>query len=1486
MNLQSITHPQQLAQVLALSGVGTWRFDHGDGVLQVSPSVLAQIRGDPLDAIAPRAEVREDLVHEADWPGLISRLVAAQALADASVRFRVLGPHGVWRWLEAKGRVQSFDGDGRPAVSAGVVADVSDHVWAEMHHRLQLDFAETLLRNPDRDTLVSAMLDTALALEDIDAGGIYARNADGGYTLGSHRNLSKAFLASARHVAPGSQRAMIVDAGEMLVAAAEPDSSGRVDPLLQDEALRSEGFCAAVILPIRVAGRVQVCLNLASRHARRLPTITIDFLRSLASQFGVALERLAMRETADLHRRNLEHFLESLPDFVLVLDLSGTIVYANPAAQKLRCGREELLGRNLLSIIAPDAQPAGGAVLRQLLRGEHTTARLPLLRCDGRTIAGHGQARAGTWDGEPALLTIWRDLGELQDLQDQLLVRNRFQRALLDNFPFMVWLKDTEGRVLETNRAAALVFGYRNADLLRGKTDMDLWPPELARHFQEQDLAVLADRQSRQYEEQLAVGDRRRWFEIFKSPVSLEGKLIGTVGFARDIDRRRRAEAAFEKEHRLLRTLVDSSPDLVWLKDRDGAFLACNRRFEALVGRTEASLLGCTDFDLHPTDVAESLRRDDLDVIEAGTSLRSESWVTFPADGHRELLEKIKTPVFDATGELIGVLGVGRDITQRVEADRARSELLTRFQRMTDHLPGFTYQFRLGAEGATSFPFASSGMAQTCGIDLSDLPDASAFISAIHPDDLAEFFSSLTDSARQLCTWDHWYRITTVDGRVKWIHGQAMPQRMPDGGTLWHGYAHDATSEREASERLRLSASVFEYSYNGIMITDAQNIITEVNPAFCRITGYDPQEAIGRSPRMLSSGRQDAAFYAAMWRALETNGHWSGEIWNRRKSGEVYAEALSISVVRDAAGSVSHYVAFFSDITHLKTHEAELAHIAHYDALTGLPNRRLLSDRMKMALSQARRNRSVVGLCMLDLDGFKEINDVHGHEVGDQLLVEISQRIVATLREDDTVARLGGDEFVLVLSNPQGTAVFDDSLAGLLDRVLSRIAEPMVIGEAVVHVTASIGVALYPEDDTDPDTLLRHADQAMYRAKQEGKARYILFDVEQDLSARQRLEQLAQLARAIRTGELVLWYQPRVDLVSGRVIGVEALVRWQHPELGLRMPEMFLPLLSGLPLEITFGEWVISEAIGQLRVWAEQGLAIDLSINISPAHLLSGRLCGFLVGEIARNPQVQSHRIELEIVESAAIDDFARASSVLKQCRDLGFRISLDDFGTGFSSLTHLRELPVDLLKIDRSFVQAMLEDPNDLGIVDSVIRLAQAFDCPVVAEGMETPEQGAALLLLGCDQAQGYFFSRPLPADHIGTWLAARADGEDLPVLQARHHSVDRLVVETVIHHQTQWTRKVTDRIEAWLAHPTCAIDLAPSRLQQWCQRSGAARFRRRDGFARLVSELADVQRVAEDCLHLAQTGQEEQVRAHLPDLHKASDRVIEAARTLVRAQ
>lgn len=429
--------------------------------------------------------------------------------------------------------------------------------------------------------------------------------------------------------------------------------------------------------------------------------------------------------------------------------------------------------------------------------------------------------------------------------------------------------------------------------------------------------------------------------------------------------------------------------------------------------------------------------------------------------------------------------------TRNAQKSRDLAEREQRLHNLVTHVPGVIYQYRLRADGSSHFPYASAGIETVYGISPADvLEDAAAVFAIIHPDDRDHVVRSIQESAASLTQWRCQYRVNLPDGRCIWLDGQSTPVRNPDGSTTWHGYIRDVTDIRNADHRLRLAASVFANSYEGIVITDADSIILDVNPSFSRITGYSADEVIGNTPRILNSGRQQPAFYEQMWAAIRDSDHWRGEIWNRRKNGEVYVEMLAISAVRDAAGKLTHYVGVFSDISSLKAHAAELERIAHFDPLTGVPNRRLLNDRLTRAVARARRSTKLLAVCYLDLDGFKPINDQHGHATGDQLLVEVTRRLQHTLREEDTLARIGGDEFVLLLG---GIASIAESHAAL-ERVLAETSAPVELGDETVSVSTSIGVTLFPLDDSDAETLLRHADMAMYEAKEAGRNCYRMFD--------------------------------------------------------------------------------------------------------------------------------------------------------------------------------------------------------------------------------------------------------------------------------------------------------------------------------------------------------------------------------------------------------
>lgn len=560
-----------------------------------------------------------------------------------------------------------------------------------------------------------------------------------------------------------------------------------------------------------------------------------------------------------------------------------------------------------------------------------------------------------------------------------------------------------------------------------------------------------------------------------------------------------------------------------------------------------------------------------------------------------------------------------------------------------------------------------------------------------------------------------------------------------------------AIEQSRAESRLQMAASVFTHAREGILITDSQGNIIEANQVFADITGYSRKEVMGKNPRILQSGLHDQEFFSSLWQSLVDTGNWQGEVWNRRKNGELYAAMMTISAVQDIHGITQNYVNLFTDITPLKEHQRQLEYIAHYDALTGLPNRVLLADRLKQAMARSHRNGRSLAVLYLDLDGFKTVNDQHGHDTGDQLLVNISHRLKEVLREGDTLARIGGDEFVVVMVDLERPQDYE----AVLNRLLSVAAEPVTLNQHLLLVSASIGATLYPQDDADADQLLRHADQAMYLAKQAGKNCYHLFDIAKDIAVKTQRESLEHIRIALDRKEFVLHYQPQVNMRTGEIVGAEALVRWQHPERGLLSPAHFLPVIEDHPLSIELGDWVINDALQQIAHWQRLGLLIPVSVNIGALQLQRSEFVTQLAAQLAAHPQVPPAYLQLEIVETSALEDIAEVADIMRRCRDLGVSFAVDDFGTGYSSLTYLKRLPAELLKIDQTFVRDMLDDADDLAIVKGVIGLANAFHRQVIAEGVETVAHGELLIPLGCELAQGYGIARPMPAADLPAWAA-----------------------------------------------------------------------------------------------------------------------------------
>ncbi|MCK8654894.1 putative bifunctional diguanylate cyclase/phosphodiesterase [Pseudomonas umsongensis] len=534
--------------------------------------------------------------------------------------------------------------------------------------------------------------------------------------------------------------------------------------------------------------------------------------------------------------------------------------------------------------------------------------------------------------------------------------------------------------------------------------------------------------------------------------------------------------------------------------------------------------------------------------------------------------------------------------------------------------------------------------------------------------------------------------------------------------------------------------------------TDLSGRITHVNDQFCAVSGYSREELLGQNHRMLNSGMHATEFFVEMWRTIALGHIWKGEICNRAKDGSLYwVESTMVPVIDTATGRVERYLSIRFDISEKRQLLHSLQWRVGHDVLTGLPNRAFLSDLLDQALEFSRQESIPLAVCMLDLDGFKAVNDGYGHATGDLLLVEVAKRLRNIVRGEDVVARLAGDEFVLVLRHVQDLP----QLRATLSRVLGAISVPYSLHGKDINVFASIGVTLFPDDDEDAGTLLRHADQAMYVAKQSGRKRFHLFDVIRDRQVQATHETVERVRQTLVTGELRVHYQPRVDMRHGRVVGLEAALRWEHPQNGLVPARDFLPQVEETDLIIDIGEWVLDRVLAQLDHWQQAGHDWPVSINIAARHFQRADFVERLKNLLARHERVAPQRLDLEIVESVAIENIQHVSACLQACQALGVQFSLGDFGTGYSSLSYLKRLRTQTIKIDKSFVRDILHDGDDLALTTAVIGLARAFGRQVIAEGLESIEHGKLLLRLGCEVAQGSFIAQPMPAVDVPGWVA-----------------------------------------------------------------------------------------------------------------------------------
>lgn len=842
------------------------------------------------------------------------------------------------------------------------------------------------------------------------------------------------------------------------------------------------------------------------------------------------------------------------------------------------------------------------------------------------------------------------------------------------------------------------------------------------------------------------VRDRLLFFFIAFSGLGV--LLLKSGAIVRDISERKKTKAPLRQEKQLSDDIINSLPGVFYILDDQGCLVRWNSQFSEITGYSAKELDGqhalnfiiASDHQLIAERIAKVFTTGAA-VAEALLQTKDKRTIPYYFSGKRVVLE-----------DKDYMSGLGIDISERKQAEDALRAAEERWKFALEGTGDGVWDWNL----QTGEVYFSKRCKEILGYDHEDGDKRfAAWESTIHPDDFSRMMEELQAhlKGKTGCYFNE-HRVRSTGGGWKWLltRGKVVERDANGKALRMIGTQSDISERKEAEESLRLAALVFENSSEGVTITDADGVILAVNPAFTELTGYTAEEVVGKNPRLLSSGRQDAAFYQAMWRQLINSGHWAGEIWNRRKDGELYAEWLSINTSFNPDGSVHRRVGLFSDITKRKKSEELIWRQANYDFLTNLPNRRMFRDRLEQAIKKAHRANLSVALMFIDLDHFKQVNDTLGHDMGDVLLKEATQRLSRCVRNTDTVARLGGDEFAVILDELDDPKIAER----VAQNILQNLAEPFTLGREQAYISASIGVSFYPKDAAEIDELLKDADQAMYAAKDHGRNCHRYFAQSMQEAAQNRMQLTTDMRHALTEDQFLVYYQPIVELKSGRLIKAEALIRWQHPTRGLVNPVDFIPFAEDSGLIVGIGRWVLQTACAQTMAWRAQGLALpQITVNVSARQFYEGNFQD-VVREILDETRLPPEDLELEITEGMLMHDMEQAVSTVQALWKVGVHISEDDFGTGYSSLNYLKRFPIHTLKIDKSFVRDIGRNADDTALVAAIIAMAHSLHLTVVAEGVETEQQLDFLRQQGCNHCQGFWFAKPMPAQEFAAYLAA----------------------------------------------------------------------------------------------------------------------------------
>ena len=1177
---------------------------------------------------------------------------------------------------------------------------------------------------------------------------------------------------------------------------------------------------ATLTLPIRIAGEIAAVLGLSTSDGRVPDADELEQLQSLADDISYALTRLredARLRAITTNEIGLRETFEHAAVGITRIDMNGYFMEVNRKfCEMLGYSREELIGRATREVTVQGDYGPGAAFREEARRGLATVsiAEKRYLRKDGshvwarRTMSPAYDERGRVRE----VLSVVEDITERKKALEAVARERTLLRTIIDAVPHYIYVKDSAGRITLVNQAWLDARHMRVEEVL-GKTARQIYPPALADQMETQDQPILATGAELIDIEQhlvLPAPDGttfNRYSLTTKMPLrDAEGAIVGLVGISRDITAAKRIEQALRDYVERFELVARATSDVIWDWDLAANTLwwgeGMKKLFHYRLDEIEPTIESWTS-RIHPAESVEvtaAIHR----AIDEGASAWSAEYRFRRADGSYADVYDRAYIMRDEQGKAIRMLGAMMDISQRTRALRERTmehavtRVLSESRSVEETMPllmrticeamGWAYGARWvwdpdvsnlrRAESWADFdlefdeadrhywleigPWETGGPVRKAWMDgrLTWLTDINEDASFRRRPSTAKFGFR---SAYALPIRAHGERLGVMEFFGREVHepDEALLQVTDAianqiGQFIRRKQAEDALQESE--QQLR---AMFENADVGISMTALDLRYLRVNDKFCSLLGYEREELLRMSIADVNLPENVAHLVEFRERLLlEQQPDATREKQLVRKDGSLIWLSMATSVVRASDGSPRYFMAVIQDISEskraaaaLKESEAQFRQLAHYDSLTNLPNRALFYDRLAHGLAQALRNKWALAVMFIDVDRFKHVNDTFGHAAGDQLLKKVSERLSECVRSDDTVGRLSGDEFSIVLSR---LSVAEDA-ATVAQKIVDALNQPFQLEGAELFVTASIGITVFPADSTDQDTLIRNADVAMYRAKERGRNNYQFYTPELNRRTRAMLSMEGELRRALERDELVLHYQPKVSLGSGRITGVEALLRWRHPERGLVPPGDFIPLLEETGLIVQAGEWVLKAVCEQLKVWERAGIeAVPVAINLSARQFLAPDLAGS-IRRVLEAHEVRAALVEVEITESAIMTNAEEAIRTLEYLQSLGVQTAVDDFGTGYSSLSYLKRFPLRALKVDRSFVRDITTDPDDAAITQAVISMAHSLDLKVIAEGVETEGQLSFLERYGCDEVQGYLYSRPVPGEDCGVLITAR---------------------------------------------------------------------------------------------------------------------------------